>query len=262
MIKSAVLFIILFIANPFFAAAQKITSVTDERTGIQIIFVPEDKDIFPSGWMRAPVNGIWKTIKQSEVERTERLLKKALSKYPEDMPGAYLKKIYVFDYLSFYGVGYGGTYNEDVMYLTNGGADEGYTDAFLEGSFHHEFSSIVLNDNYSLFDERAWKKVNPRGFYYSDEDYGGAGAIMRGKSSLEFSDDLNEIGFLNEYSQSTIENDFNEFARNLFLGNDEFWQRVNKYPVLKEKVSLITKLYAYADPYFTKEYFYSLHTGN
>lgn len=258
MIKTAYLFVFLFLIAPLFVSAGEVASVTDERTGIEIIFIPESRNIFPENWMRAPINGNWKKVRQSEVERTARIFKKALDKYPAGMPGSYITKIYVFDYLSFYGVSYGGTYHKDALYITNGGENDGYTDEFLEGSFHHEFSSVVLNENYSLFDERGWKKINPRGFYYSDEDYGGAGAIMEGRSSLELSDSLNTIGFLNEYSQSTIENDFNEFARNMFLGNKDFHARLSRNTKLQKKFEIITAVYGMVDFTFTKEYFYNI----
>ena len=156
--------------------------------------------------------------------------------------------------MKFYDVGYGGTNSTDALYLTNSGTVAGYSDLYLEQTFHHEYSSILYRNYPSFIDEEAWKEVNITGFDYNDPE-NGVGAIRNNESSQDLDTALCKKGFLTQYSLSGIENDINTFAQNIFSPSAGFWKIVDQYPRIKNKVKLLIDFYKKIDPLFTNEYF-------
>jgi len=226
-------------------------SIKDERTGISIIFTANGK-IFPYNWYLPDINGKAKPLKKGEYLRSEKIIRSALQKYPADFVHSNLNKVYVLGHLEFYGVEYGGTYSDDNVYLANKGVDLGYSELYLEQTFHEEFSSILLLNYTDFFDLEKWKAVNPENFKYGE---GGVNAIKEDNASLEFDPAFNEIGFLYEYGVSDWENDFNSFAGNLFLPPKGFSDLLNTYPLIKKKRDLAIEFFSKCDHSFTKEYF-------
>ncbi len=221
-----------------------------------IIFTA-DGNIFPSGWYGSGIDAKAESLSPGEVERSKNIIVTALDKYPTLLLKNNLKNVYVLKSMSFYGVNYGGTnLPPDIVYVANDGVSMGYMDTAIEKTFHHEFSS-VLKYNYG-FDETAWRQVNPVGFVYFDEATGGAGAIKAGKASQTFDSKEHEMGFLYEYAESTLENDLNSFAENIFMGEESFFNIVESYDKLKLKLDLTVAFYNSLDPMFTIEYFKGL----
>jgi hypothetical protein len=221
-----------------------------------IIFTA-DGNIFPSGWYGPGIDAKAESLSPGEVERSKSIIVTALDKYPTLLLKNNLKSVYVLKSMSFYGVNYGGTnLPPDIVYVANDGVSMGYTDTAIEKTFHHEFSS-VLKYNYG-FDETAWRQVNPAGFVYFDEATGGAGAIKAGKASQTFDSKEHEMGFLYEYAESTLENDLNSFAENIFMGEESFFNIVESYDKLKLKLGLTVAFYNSLDPVFTIDYFKGL----
>jgi hypothetical protein len=179
-----------------------------------------------------------------------------LVKYPESLLEHNLKHIYFLKDMKFYDVGYGGTNSNDAVYLTNQGPARGYTDRYLEQTFHHEFSSVLLRNYSSLLDTIAWKDANIPGFIYNDPE-NGVGAIRNNQSSQDLDSGLCEKGVLTQYGGSSIENDVNTFAQNLFCPEKNFWQEVERYPRIRKKTDLLIHFYnalnaMYTEPYFRK----------
>jgi len=221
-----------------------------------IIFT-EDGNIFPSSWYGSGIDAKAESLSAGEIERSKNIMITALEKYPTQLLINNLKNVYVLKSMSFYGVNYGGTNSPpDIVYVANDGVSMGYTDIVIEKTFHHEFSS-VLKYNYG-FDETAWRQINPAGFVYFDEATGGAGAIKSGKASQVFDPKEHEMGFLYEYAESTLENDLNSFAENIFIGDESFFDTVESYEKLQDKLNLIVAFYNSLDPMFTIEYFKGL----
>ena len=204
----------------------------------EIIFTA-DGDIFPSEWYGTDIDAKAENLSEDEIERSKRIIISALDKYPIQFLKYNLKSVYVLKSMSFFGVNYGGTNSVDCVYVANDGEDMGYTDIIIEQEFHHEFSSILFFKYGYIFNESGWRQVNPAGFEYFDEVTGGAGAIKEGRASQEFDPKAHEAGFLYEYAQSTVENDFNSFAENIFMGNENFFETVERYEKLKMKLGLI-----------------------
>jgi hypothetical protein len=222
-----------------------------------IIFT-DDGNIFPGSWYSPGIDAKAESLSPGEVERSKIIMINALDKYPTQLLKNILKNVYVLKSMSFYGVNYGGTNSPSNVYVANEGMNMGYTDIAIEKTFHHEFSSVLYNNYRNLFDENSWRQINPAGFGYFDEATGGAGAIKAGKASQIFDPEEHEMGFLYEYAESTLENDINSFAENIFMGEESFFNTVESYDKLEMKLDIIVAFYNSLDPMFTIEYFKGL----
>lgn len=227
------------------------SSYVDERTGITVCFKPDGK-MFPTSWELYD-NPEYEALSPDDYERTKRIVSKALSKYPVYLLKANLKKIYVLEYLSFEGIGYGGTYTSKSLFIVNEGEENGYDDLFTEQTFHHEFSSVLYNNYIGHYGEgeTVWTQCND-GAEYGE---GGFEAMKEGTDGLYFDEELNEMGFIYEYAMSDKENDYNSLAENLFAPGEGFWEIVETYPKIKCKVEILLALYQILDPMFTRTYF-------
>jgi hypothetical protein len=156
--------------------------------------------------------------------------------------------------MKFYDVGYGGTNSTDALYLANNGSSQGYTDLYLEQTFHHEFSSILYRNHPAVFRESEWLRTNSPGFAYTDPE-NGVGAIRDNRSSQDFDTVLCKQGLLTQYASSGIENDLNTIAQNLFSPSPGFWDIVDRYPRIRRKVRLLIGFYNRLHPIFTVTYF-------
>lgn len=212
-----------------------------------------DAFTFPESWETEEIDGRGVSLDAYEVPRSIEILKQALKKYPAEVLRQNLKKIYVLKSMSFYGVGYGGTNSTDVVYITNNGIGEGYTDDYVEKTFHHEFSSILLRNYPGFFSEKEWIKNNK--ITYGN---GGVEAIVNEQAGLEFDEELMKSGFLVQYAVSDLENDFNTYAESIFCPAQELWNYCQKYPGVNRKVNLMFQFYTKLNPEFTKAYFTSL----
>jgi len=222
--------------------------------GIDIVFDTEPR-MFPSNWYCKRIHAEAVSLPKTYRAQAMDILNRAIAKYPEEVLFAYLKKVYVMQSMNFFGVPYGGTNAREMVYLAYENSSPGFSAEYLEGVFHHEFSSVLLRKFQKEFDEEGWLKANPSGFRYGE---GGVQAIKNGEASMEYDLDLHPSGFLNKYSLSAREEDFNVFAQNLFSGGLPFWNIVDTYPSIREKTSLMIRFYHRIDPVFTEEYFRAL----
>jgi hypothetical protein len=210
--------------------------------------------IFPASWMTPPINGKGESLDPSEFLRTSSVMATALSKYPASVLSRNLRAVYILKSISFYQVGYGGTNSNEDVYLTNNGVARGYTNNYIEQTFHHEFSSILYRNFFTLFNESSWLGANPAGFDYNDPE-NGVGAIRNNESSQELDTLLCERGFLTQYALSGLENDLNTVAQNLFRPAAGFWEIVDRYPRIRKKTRLLIRFYSLIDSSFSEEYF-------
>lgn len=215
-----------------------------------------DKKIFPCKWRRKRVGAITKPIEDKEIQRTNDALERALSRYPRNLITENLDVIYVVRSMKFFGLDYGGTYFRKRIYLANDGVKNGYTDAYLEGKFHHEFSSILLKANAHKFDKKAWKQNLPEDFRYGK---GGREALKTEHTSLQLEPALYSSGFLNVYSKASLEEDFNCYAEYLFLSDEAFWLAWEESEIIRNKTVIIIDFYRQLSPVFTLEYFRQLN---
>jgi hypothetical protein len=216
------------------------------------------QSIFPSSWQAAPISAAGERIDAKEIVRCNSIIDKALRKYPTGALANDLQVIYFLKSMKFYDVGYGGTNSTDALYLTNNGESMGYTDLYLEQTFHHEYSSILFRNHPEWLDQKAWMAANLPGFDYNDPE-NGVGAIRNNASSQELDNMLCQKGFLTQYAQSSLENDINTFAQNLFSPSEGFWQLIDQYPRVNKKMKLLVRFYNRIDPAFTETYFRNLN---
>jgi hypothetical protein len=213
--------------------------------------------IFPESWQLQPISARGEQIDKTEISRSTVIMVKAMSKYPLPALSNYLHIVYVLKSMSFYDVGYGGTNSTDILFLCNDGNSRGYSDLYLEQTFHHEYSSILYRNHPEWLNEKAWLTANMAGFDYNDPE-NGVGAIRNNASSQDLDSSLCKEGFLTQYSRSSLENDINTFAQNLFSPSAGFWKLAEKYPRIRKKMKLLVSFYHRVDPAFTEKYFRSL----
>jgi hypothetical protein len=213
--------------------------------------------IFPGGWQLAPINAKGEQLSALEIARCKKVMAMALKKYPSAVLAANLKHVFWLKSMKFYDVGFGGTNATDALYLTNAGEAMGYTDHYLEQTFHHEFSSILFRNFPNYLDTIAWQKSNADGFIYNDPE-DGVGAIRKNQSSQELDTASSRRGLLTQYAMSGMENDINTIAQNLFSPAPEFWSFVDRFPRIRKKTKLLIAFYNRFNPLFTEQYFRSL----
>jgi hypothetical protein len=252
--KNPVFTLLLLLIQLYLLAADSDTTIQ----GVNVQF-KYDSSIFPESWRVAPINAQGENIAPEEISRTQSIMLRALDKYPEVVLQANLKAVYFLKGMKYYDVGFGGTNSNDALFLTNNGIDLGYTDAYLEQTFHHEFSSILFRNFPSLLDTISWKNANIPGYDYNDPE-AGVGAIRNNQSSQDADTELCKKGFLTQYALSSLENDLNTLAQNLFRPGAGFWSMVDSYPRIRKKVSLLIIFYFSINPQFTEQYFRKFET--
>ncbi|MBU0488132.1 MAG: hypothetical protein KKA07_07415 [Bacteroidetes bacterium] len=225
--------------------------IVDERTGIEIIFSAEG-NIFPDSWLSTTIDAKGISLDPEEYSRSKTVILQALLKYPIAVIKKNLKRIYILKEIEFYGKTFGGTNSTDIVYLSQNGTKNGYSNFYFEQLFHAEFSSILLRNYPQYFDKTNWLKNNSSEFSYGD---GGVNALKKNLSSERFDAKINEMGLINQYATSSMENDFNSFAKNLFLPKFGFSELIDKYALLKNKRALIIAFYGKIDSSFSEDFF-------
>lgn len=210
--------------------------------------------IFPESWQEPPVNAWGDTISASEITRSKTIMIKALNKYPDAVLTENLNTVYFLKKMKYFGVPYGGTNSYNAVYIANDGTGSGYSDLYIEQTFHHEFSSILFRKYAAFLNTDDWKSANLSGFDYNDPE-NGVGSIRKNESSQDIDTFFCKQGFLTQYALSSMENDINTIAQNLFSPSQGFWRIVNDYPLIEKKVKLLIAFYNKISPLFTEVYF-------
>ncbi len=226
--------------------------INNEINGVEINFATKDNMMNDEWQNEAEIEKLSKDRYANIIYQIET----ALNKYPTSFLKENLDAIYVFDYMYFYGYEYGGTYEDHSVFISSGSKDWGYADEFVEGTINHEFSSILLYDDYELFDEASWIAANPEGFEYSGS---GFEALASGQDSTEFDEEFNKQGFVCQYSMAALEEDFDMMAESLFSDSDNFWTAYDKYDAFQKKADIMINFYNSLDSVFTEEYFRNLN---
>src|SRR6187551_3833521 len=122
------------------------TTVSDTTIHGVLVSFRFSPSIFPVDWQAAPISAKASAINTTEIGRSKSVMINALKKYPTSALVKNLRAVYFIKEMTFYNVGYGGTNSTDALYLTNAGTKEGYTNLYLEQTFHHEYSSILYRN--------------------------------------------------------------------------------------------------------------------
>lgn len=175
-----------------------------------------------------------------------------MNKYPATIASTNRKAVYVLGGLEYRGVATGGTNSRDAVYLV---VRNRYSSAVVERIFDAEFSRILLRNAPQLFDADRWRQINPPGSQYLGS---GVEAVRRNEASNRLLPALHENGFLHDYSQAGIEEDFNSHAALLFMGDPAYWEAVERYPQVRVKAELTMDFYGRLDAAFSREFFPTL----
>jgi len=219
------------------------------KYGIKIVYTIDD-DFGPIllGGEHAHFN-VAEPIDTRVLARFPTLLEKAFAKYPVQVIKEYLSAIYFAKALEYDGLRYAGSYDpfRKIVYLVDDGND---SDEYSIGTFHHEFSSLLLKSH--TFYLNPWFEQNPEGFKYSMEKTSNIKEIYGVSQEGEASD--YNLGFVDAYCRISFENDFNEYSRMIFMQPQKFKRIIAQYPHVRRKFEIWLDFYHMIDPIFTEEY--------
>jgi len=176
-----------------------------------------------------------------------RIVKTALQKYPISVIKKHLKTIYIGGQYSENGGVIAGMYEDETLYLFYNSVKDYTSDTFLEQTFHHEFSSILIYQyNFPAFD---WLRLNPKGFAYiinasKFKDY------MNSRKSYGASETQLRQGLVSSYGQTNAENDINSYAEMIFTQPGKTKKLIEKYPRIGLKYEMIKRFYLSISPEF------------
>ena len=89
-------------------------------------------------------------------------------------------------------------------------------------------------------------------------DKTGTDAVASGETSTKIDEIYCKTGVLSQYSKASVEEDFNIFTENLFMNNPMLWEMAKKYPIIKQKINIVIKLYQSQNKNFTLAYFQNI----
>lgn len=187
------------------------------------------------------------------------ILRQALEKYPVNVVKQNLEKVYFAGEINQAGFRYGGSYDpfRKIVYLVDNGSK---TKATAISTFHHEFSSLLLNSRAFLIN--SWESLNPTNFNYFGDVYDNWDDLNK---DVDFSREANradyEKGFLSIYGQTNFENDFNEYSAMIFTCPRKFRKIMDQYPRVRGKFEVWLKFYQEIDPIFTESYLFGGESG-
>lgn len=225
-------------------------ALIDPRTGILLQSFPDDL-MFYESWQAPPISAQAKALRKERLVHDLRVVQKALRRFPANFARLYLERVYLLQSLTFYDLSYGGTNDDVTLFLTSAAH---YPENFLEKTFYHEFSSILLRAHPEFLDQEAWKRANPKGFRYKG---GGVQALLEKAHSLRWEEKYHRQGFLAQYGTASLEEDFNLFSESLFF-NNQLFELSQRFPALAKKLELLLDFYARLSPVFTRDFFYHI----
>jgi len=221
-----------------------------QQYNIQIIY-NVGSDFLTKEAQQPPKNGKAPQIECFEIARFARLLPQILQQYPMKLISTNISAIKLTKQLVFYGVKYGASYTGDVIYLSNNGYGNGFTDFYIQQSFHHEFSSLLMR-NYN-FPVQKWLDANKPGFQYTI-DFESVIASIDEDTDLGGEIQYYQNGVIAKYSYTTYENDFNLFAQMVFNEPERLKELVKKYPIIKKKYLIVKEFYLSISPFFAETF--------
>jgi hypothetical protein len=229
----------------------------EARSQVWIVW-QTDRNMFPAAMRQPPISMRAIALDRQEADRSVAIVVQGLDKYPASLLQSTLRRIYVVNTLIMGGNMVGGTYSQSPgdsrVYLANGGTDQGYTDFFIERAFHEEYSSILMKSFPEAWSDADWEQVNPEGFQYGYDVATG----YRTTGNPAYDPALYDLGFISQYSETLLENDFNAIASRLLVGDPKLWEVASTHERIRRKVDLAIAFYGQLDPQFTEAYFRSL----
>jgi hypothetical protein len=168
------------------------------------------------------------------------VLRDFLSAYPDSVIKKNLSDIFLLGRLKFMGREYAGSYYGSTIYLAIGSLFRD-SDTTLRGVLHAEFSSILFH-RYE-FPKKKWQETNR-----ADWKYLGTGLDMLGRDDVHYvTPELLADGFLEQYSQASIEEDFNTMVKWMFTKPERLQSFCLRYERIRKKYQLTIDFYKLVD---------------
>ncbi|WP_320043554.1 hypothetical protein [uncultured Desulfobacter sp.] len=178
-----------------------------------------------------------------------KILNLALAKYPASLLAKHLDLVYIGGGYRENGGIITGLYEKRKLYLFYNHSQGDNSDAFLEQTFHHEFSSILIQAyNFPAFE---WLAQNPKNFDYIinpikiNEYMNSITTYHPNKAQLE-------QGLVSSYGKANAENDINTYAELVFTDPEKIQSYISTYPIIKQKYIVLKTFYLSISPHFGK----------
>jgi hypothetical protein len=176
-----------------------------------------------------------------------KVVQKALLKYPPALIKKHLKNLYIGGPYQENDALITGMYEGNKIYLFYNHKFGNNSSLFLEQTFHHEFSSILIQ-NYD-FPAFEWLKLNPKDFKYIINPVK-IDAYMNSIDSYEADEAALKEGLVSRYGKVNAENDINTYAELVFTQPEEMKMFIKKYPVVMKKYQMLKQFYLSISPEF------------
>jgi hypothetical protein len=216
-----------------------------------------DDGMFPSRWRAPDVDVRATTPSQDAAAMGVAAIRDATSLYPPQLLSE-LEHVYLVGELSFSGILAGGTNSANCLYLATSIGGRRRSTEEIKAAFHHEFSSILMRRHPSRLLEADWTACNTGRFAYLGN---GVLASKQNRASMTIDPRLFESGFLCQYAQSSMENDFNCVAQELFLGSQRLWAASRDFDRIRCKVDRTIAFYESLCQAMDRTYFESLKSS-
>ena len=210
--------------------------------GVAIHYCYNPQRFFSNAWLHPPISGQGGQVSLPEGLRVVPAIENFVRAYSRDFLTQNLQDIYLLGEMIFYGQHYGGTYSQQAIYIEVHSVGENYTNDYVTSQLHAEFSSILIH-NYP-FPWESWTEINDPNFKYSENPI-----MLLGEAGLyDQNDNLLNQGFINQYSTTDVENDFNDMAFLLFNQSNQLCDLAERYSKISAKVKLVVAFYQKNDP--------------
>ncbi|PKL76388.1 MAG: hypothetical protein CVV27_10535 [Candidatus Melainabacteria bacterium HGW-Melainabacteria-1] len=244
--------------NEYFAELQN-------HYGLEMMYQKVVESV-PDSWLAPPESFQATPLRREDLPGLRDALAAALAMYPKQVIRDHLKTIWLAKTFHFHGHLYAATYTyypeqsdlswhrfTKAIYLScDLAAENGDRQAFLMDSFHHEFSSLLMQMN--PFPESVWRKANPKGFNYTYQAQQNPGfeAMKDGIGSTEGSESLYAQGFLSDYAMTALEEDINVFSGVSLAEPERMLGLAKRHPAIARKLRIWLGYYASIAPDFLK----------
>ena len=171
-------------------------------------------------------------------------IRQFLNNYPKQVLSNHLENIFILSKFKCGNYRMGGSYDRKSIYVSvylgDMNEQEYYRSWYLK-ILHHEFSSILQEQNYSLLTNDLIQSVSGKDAY--DPKILEYCLLQIRGECISGSRTLYEKGFLHYYGKQSPENDFNIYAEYLFVEYERLMGLADRYPLIDKKVKLFKKFY-------------------
>lgn len=251
-VAAAVSFVILGGVCVADDSTERLLARAAEAAGIQIVHAAPK---FPVETNHGLIEGTAATPRA--VSRYAPLLAREWALYPRSLvERAKVRRIVLCADLAFAGQRRSAVpdFEHDTLYLD---AARGMHDgAYARKVIHHEFFHMIdWQDDFRLYEDRDWAKLNPEGFRY-----GAGGVHAQDDASMSLASTATP-GFVNRYATTGVEEDKAEVFAHMMVNRAALDARAREDKVLRAKIARIEALLAEFCPDVDANFWKRLRSG-